>query len=343
MKIYEKKDTPKKMYVKIIGITVFKKLNDTNKIKKYFLGEMLKIIKKQQTTEFYILGIKLFTKRQYKSQIPTPVSEYIDISRRIERKCKDIFFNMQILSQVSYYHRQVFPPYKRKYENTSVVIVASGPTVHYYKYLHSYPHIAINGSVRCNNIPFDYVFLTDLLKANIETNDIIDAYPNAIKFYALLPNRRSIEIQQFPNSGRIPQHRIYESGAIPFILEDVWANKWAVELACEPFGDFGGSIFSALQFALYTNPQKIFLVGADCSNNYFYKTNFESDNSSKVKSFTRFKSFQELIYPNVEIISVNPVGLKGMFRDVYTASFLAEHPEIDRNSVEILNDEGEIK
>ena len=32
-----------------------------------------------------------------------------------------------------------------------------------------------------------------------------------------------------------------------------------------------------------------------------------------------------------------------MFRDVYTESFFAEHPEIDRKTVEILNDKGEIK
>ena len=55
------------------------------------------------------------------------------------------------------------------------------------------------------------------------------------------------------------------------------------------------------------------------------------------------KKFAEVYYPETEIISVNPIGLKGLFRDVYTESFLTEHPEIDKKTVEILNDKGEIK
>lgn len=50
------------------------------------------------------------------------------------------------------------------------------------------------------------------------------------------------------------------------------------------------------------------------------------------------KSFY-MSYPDMEIISVNPVGLKGLFRDVYTESYLNDHPEIDRKTVEILKEE----
>ena len=41
-------------------------------------------------------------------------------------------------------------------------------------------------------------------------------------------------------------------------------------------------------------------------------------------------------YPDIEIISINPVGLKGMFKDVYTENYLNDHPEIDKNSAEII-------
>ena len=55
-----------------------------------------------------------------------------------------------------------------------------------------------------------------------------------------------------------------------------------------------------------------------------------------------FKRFVQVYYPETEIISVNPVGLKGIFRDVYTPSFLHKHPEIDPDFVEIIDD-GEIQ
>ena len=44
-------------------------------------------------------------------------------------------------------------------------------------------------------------------------------------------------------------------------------------------------------------------------------------------------------YPSIEVISINPVGLKGVFRDVYTESYVEAHPEIRQAGGEILNKE----
>ena len=44
-------------------------------------------------------------------------------------------------------------------------------------------------------------------------------------------------------------------------------------------------------------------------------------------------------YDDVEIISVNPIGLRGMFKDVYTREFLKDHPEIDPKTVTLLETE----
>ena len=43
----------------------------------------------------------------------------------------------------------------------------------------------------------------------------------------------------------------------------------------------------------------------------------------------------EIYYPSIDIISINPVGLKGVFKDMYTRSYLEQHPEIDGSSVDI--------
>ena len=47
-----------------------------------------------------------------------------------------------------------------------------------------------------------------------------------------------------------------------------------------------------------------------------------------LRGYRLFKEFVTTHYPEISIISVNPVGLRGMFHDVYTPSYLNSHPEI---------------
>ena len=110
----------------------------------------------------------------------------------------------------------------------------------------------------------------------------------------------------------------------------------------EPIGDWKGCVFSALQFALYTNPKEIYLVGCDCSDQgHFHTERIEVENSSTLSyQYTSWQFFQEYVsryFPHTEIISVNPVGLKGMFKDVYTQSFVNEHPELLNKDIEIID------
>ena len=53
-------------------------------------------------------------------------------------------------------------------------------------------------------------------------------------------------------------------------------------------------------------------------------------------AWPNLKTFAQRHYPETQIIAVNPIGLKGIFREVYTKSYLQKHPEIDPNAVEIL-------
>ena len=39
--------------------------------------------------------------------------------------------------------------------------------------------------------------------------------------------------------------------------------------------------------------------------------------------YARIKMFARLYYPDTEIISINPVGLRGLFRDAYTDNYKA--------------------
>jgi hypothetical protein len=98
-------------------------------------------------------------------------------------------------------------------------------------------------------------------------------------------------------------------------------------------------IFPQLQFALYAGFTKIYLVGCDCTcyNNrittisrqpYFFHEEFKDGNTqskivpNKQPVLIRFwKLMREFVgknYSNTTLISLNPVNLKGIFKDVYT-------------------------
>ena len=55
-----------------------------------------------------------------------------------------------------------------------------------------------------------------------------------------------------------------------------------------------------------------------------------------IHGWKKFKEFAETWYLETEIISINPVGLRGLFHDVYTESYLNKHPEIAETKPEIL-------
>ena len=97
-------------------------------------------------------------------------------------------------------------------------------------------------------------------------------------------------------------------------------SQFAYDISTQPLGCFGSVVFPALQFSLWTNPKKIYLVGCDCTTlGYAYnknETNFLITEEI-INAYKKFKFFAYKYYPETEIISINPVGLKGIFKDVY--------------------------
>ena len=125
---------------------------------------------------------------------------------------------------------------------------------------------------------------------------------------------------------------------------------FVVDIDTEALANSTSCSLQAMQFALFTNPKKIYIVGIDCtvsSLSHFiggaYDTSARNESAAKndagqIAAWRRLKLFAQTYYPETEIISVNPVGLKGIFRDVYTKEYLHKHPEIDAENVEILED-----
>lgn len=105
------------------------------------------------------------------------------------------------------------------------------------------------------------------------------------------------------------------------MLTNFNTNEWALDPSVSPISDFGGSVFSAMQFLAYTHPKRIYLVGCDCSiSNHFYGGKSENF-SGQIERWKKVKAIFDRFYPDIEIVSINPVGLKGLFRDIYTKEY----------------------
>ena len=125
-----------------------------------------------------------------------------------------------------------------------------------------------------------------------------------------------------------------------YILGPERMGEIPIDIALEPVADLCGTVFSAIQFALFGGASKIFLVGFDCNVSHFFEKDVNSMNlSGQYPSWLRIKDFQEDYFTETEIISVNPVGLKGLFKDIYTQSYVDAHPELLKENIEIINEE----
>lgn len=122
---------------------------------------------------------------------------------------------------------------------------------------------------------------------------------------------------------------------------EFWPNaKFALDISTNPFGNFHTIVLTALQFVLYTNPKRIYIVGCDSIPNGHFNSKGENDldkekqielqkrfHQGMYNDWLKFKNFVNIHYPDTEIISVNPVKLKGLFNDVYTKAYLDANAE----------------
>ena len=103
-------------------------------------------------------------------------------------------------------------------------------------------------------------------------------------------------------------------------------HHFTKDLETQPLGNFGSIAFPAMQFVLYTQPKKIYIVGCDSApTGHFSGEELESNKRALkdntylkiINQWKELKNFASFNYPDIEIISINPVGLKGIFEDMY--------------------------
>jgi len=229
-------------------------------------------------------------------------------------------------------HVAAFSQFKGCHRGGDVAVIGCGPTLNNYTQIPTIPHIGTNNCFLKKDLTLDYYFLLHYIPewcAELRSR-------NFEKF--LLINRNDNSNDKFP------EYIVEENNARRFFQAPL-SSRIQSNIEYHPLMGFCSVIFPAIQFALYTRPKRIFLVGCDCSiaghfdgrpqDRFGGKTEIKTSVMLWLEGYRKLKIFTQRHYPDTELISVNPVGLRGLFRDVYTESFLEEHPEIERGKYEI--------
>lgn len=219
-------------------------------------------------------------------------------------------------------HEKTFGPFKNKFAGKELAVIACGPSVLQYKPLPNVINIGMNGAYKDSRIKFDYMFMQDAEAWSRSEVDKLNRYRpgECIKFYGITSERLHNDFPKW----LVSESDAIAANALRYRTDNIelMTGKEPVfpfDISVQPLADFESVVFSALQFALWTNPKRIYLVGCDCSTSgHFYEMDKPSLLSDKViGGYVALKRFATAFYPDTEIVSVNPVGLKGLFRDIY--------------------------
>lgn len=222
-------------------------------------------------------------------------------------------------------HQKVFPKYRGINKGKVVVLLGTAPTFDYYTPLEGAIHIGMNRAFMREDIPLDYLFRCD--KESDEIEKLMSEYKgnSCKKLYGY----------RYRCGKTIPMYRREEENVESFYclsydysihgtkIENEQFFIFPPDISVSPFKSYGTTMFIAFQFALWTHPDKIFLVGCDCSSGHSTATKDDKvfDYSYLINPWKKAKQFADEYYPDIEITSINPVGLKGIFNDIYTDSY----------------------
>lgn len=245
--------------------------------------------------------------------------------------------NYRLLT-ASIINKQAFQTYKGMFKGKNVVLVAAGPTVSDFSPIENAVYVGCNRAFLSKNILFDFLFSID--KTGIEHcyKEFFEYRKGkCIKFvgdHDLGKNWQIPESVIPSNDDKIFRY-ITDAGMLsPFL------DHFPLDISIAPLHNSSTVSIQAMQFILYTQPEKIYIVGVDCTcatqkhftgkemDLSFRHEDVAWNDKTAIKAYRTLKEFTQTYYPQTKIISVNPVGLRGIFEDVYTKSFIEKNPNI---------------
>lgn len=357
--IYTKKVNPYSTCVKFLGLKLYEKKKKRNVEKKKVLYiPIRKRVAERGGSRISYLGIPMIrtvlrSGKKIKYFLGVPYSAR-DISPRPEKGTatsnSDCVLNQkQIMEAVLNalatrdLHRQTFAQFRDIYTDRDIVLVGCGPTLKFYKQINNAIHIGVNRAFLAPNVQLDYLFMQDFLNIGDIIADACEYRKGECRKFFGMFYRPSHHMQ-------IPDCWAREAGAYRYYVNEtkqMYEEKIYYNIENYPLAQFWASGFQALHFAFHTSPRRIFLVGFDCNfTGYFNGQPQKFDVRGKKKAvteasaettqhievildgFKKFKRYKQVYYPRTEVISINPVGLRGLYEDTYTKEYIMEHSEI---------------
>ena len=259
--------------------------------------------------------------------------------KEYQKPILDFICYSEIMHEAKRVHETTYPKYRNFLKGKDVAIIGSGPSLDCFNSIDDCVQIGVNSTIFSEKTKLDYLFFQDYnLNYIHELKKIIEKRKNNnLKVF--------VGMHYYKHITPVPLYEIEALNAEQYFFhgrfqDDYYPWSFTLDISEKPFVFCVSTIFIALQFALYTHPKRIFVVGCDCSSDHYSGNILNIPISDRIleyllKYWVKFKDFANRFYPDIEIISINPVGLKGLFHDVYTEEYLIEHPEIDQNKVEI--------
>lgn len=216
--------------------------------------------------------------------------------------------------------QKTFSKYKNANAGKDVVIIATGPSLDEFKPIENAVYIGMNKCVLYDKVKFDYIFMQDYGAVADYIEEITkDRFKDTRRFYGIMPQGYYNEI--FQRGAEIPESIAIRHNAERYYVPIGWSEEfqrvYPLDISSQIMAIGGSVVSAAFQFALYTNPKRIYLAGCDVSGGHFGGDKMPSSDQTDMVFWSDRKRFAEIWYPETEIISINPRGLKGMFKDMY--------------------------
>jgi hypothetical protein len=252
---------------------------------------------------------------------------------KFKRKLKKIYSKIlerQTLLNNSYnLNSKTFLPYKNIYNGKNeIVICAPGPSLEKYIPIENAIHIGLNRAFLFDRVSFDFIFAQDFDGIKMVQEELINYKKDSCTIF----------FSKTDGDKAIPESLSLKCNALrfstdSFIYDSGYDSNFILDIDSRPIGSMPNVGLSVLQLALFMNPSKIYLVGYDMTGTHFNKGNqndrelaeekeemfkyWQSDRSKLLIKWNQFIKFKDKHYPEIEIISINPIGLKGLFKDIY--------------------------
>lgn len=230
-------------------------------------------------------------------------------------------------------HMQVFGKRKDSHKGKDCIIFCTGPSLNDYTPIPEHDDaikIGVKSMVFKPEIELDYYFCGDLNSRTFcHLNKIAELKCTKFAFTYVNGQVCANDFKEAKSKVKKDPKKIRY-----WFTKDLAQELGCLEFAISHYSTFNHPIpkypayktsiaFPALQFAELIGCKRIFLVGSDCTNVWSFR---EPEKRSKFKPFPdkilpHWISWHRYLKKNripIEMVSINPIGLKGIFEDRYT-------------------------